>query len=680
MHNKHGSGSDSDRSVHPAAVEPSGLRLTTGQKATTTTAGGDILRLVTSDATKRSDRQLAADNDTLVAHLKGDGSNLVRWLTVRRLHTNQKILSKWDDADESRTVRVFVEGLANLINKDVSTLYRWIERTKNLVALIGEAEVNKLAASIVNNDVRFLIKVTNLKSKVKALDVIGVYTEGKGKKAATKMLARAIHAETMAGLRHTEAIGGSSEATPGSRSHVFYGDVLARIHDVPARSAQCVVTSVPFYNVRDYGTRSWFGGTPTCEHVKNQDSTCSACGAWYGQLGLEPSVDLYIPHMVAVFRAVREHALRDDGTLWLEIDDSYSGSGRGPTGISGRGNHSERQGFVAAGVTAPEMPPKNKMLVPERLVLALQADGWIVRNQIPWVKTTCLGEAVTDRLSHAHSTIYMLTQNGHYYFDAVPLMEPSVTHKPRGSGGNKVSDNAALLGPRFKKSYHDSTNKYGVTVRYPRDVWIGPVGHYPGAHTAVFPEWLPEKCILAGTSARGACKSCGAPWVRVLDKPEPIGKAPSGSKYKSGSSSASRAAGRQAMRGKAKYERGERLGKQPHDVLPAPETIGWEPTCKCECKDVVPNIVLDVFAGTGTTLAVAMKLGRDYLGIELNERDYHPLIEKRLAEAKAEVERQKSAAAGELTKIIRADSGKTEDRKAKAGRRASRRAGSPRRR
>jgi DNA modification methylase len=640
-----------------------------------------------------SDSQLEAERDRLVAFLRGEGSELARWLTVRRLHTIHKLLKQESSQDENShgaktLLGAFVDALHREINVDVATLYRWKERTDKLVALIGEGAVDDLKSTIVANDVRLLVKLTELKSQDQALSVLREYTHGRGKKAAIELLGKYAHSETMKGLKPAPAIGSTVGESAGDKSDprnlVLYGDAVARLASIPDNHVQCIITSPPFYNVRDYGTRSWFGGDPTCEHdqaivhaphhpgqveqTKYQrvasgrgqtatTSSCSKCGAWYGQLGLEPTVNLYVSHLVAVFRESRR-VLRDDGVLWVEIDDSYSGSGRGPTGISGRGNHSKRQGFKdgreMAGVTAPEMPAKNMVLVPERLILALQADGWTVRSKVVWAKTTCLGEHVRDRCTHAHSTIYMLTKNPRYYFDYVAIMEDSVTQQPRGSSGPKCKDKTRY--GRFNAVYHVATNRYGVTKRYARDVWAMAPGRYKDAHTATFPETLPAKCIAASTSEKGACKLCGAPWVRVLHDPEPIGKAPSGTKYKSGSSSASRAAHPQAMRAKAKYERGDRFAGRPtlaHDVLPAPVTIGFEPACKCECADVVPCIVLDVFAGSGTTLAVAKKLGRDYLGTELNEGDYRELIEKRLAEAKSAVEKRRNVAAGDLTTIIR---------------------------
>jgi DNA modification methylase len=622
MSHEHGSGCLDP--VHPTAVEPSGLRLTN------------------ADTTK-----LRAERDRLVSFLRGSGSALALWLTILRLHAIAKMLKgeepNVDGKHESRAMRVFVNELHKETGVDVSTIYRYRERAKKLVALLGEGAVHDLLGTVIANDDRFLIKLPTLNSQDKALEVVRTYIQGRGKRVASKMLDQAIFRQTITGLKATATIGSTVGMGPTSepspyRNVVLYGDVLARIAEIPDSYVQAIITSPPFFAVRDYGTRSWFGGDPKCEHtpvtVENNDVTCPRCGAWWGQLGHEPTIDLYIEHMVTIFRACHR-ILRDDGVMFVEIDDSYAGSGRGPQGETGAGKH-RRQGFIASGVTAPELPAKNLCLVPERLVVALQAAGWFVRQRIVWHKTTGLGEPFEDRCSHAHSVIWMLTKSPTYYFDHVAIMEDAVTQKARGSGGPKCKAKTGSRDARFNTSYNDSTNIYGVTKRYARDVWSVAPGRFDGAHTATFPEELPRRCIEAATSEK-ACAACGMPYRRVVHIPEPI---------------APKSIAARKTRGNASATTGTRPSFA-HDVLPAPVTIGFEPACNCGVNDARPCVVCDPFAGTGTTLAVARTLGRDYLGIELNEADYRKLIEQRLTEVetkavrKAKVRRSfKSASSG----------------------------------
>jgi DNA modification methylase len=238
--------------------------------------------------------------------------------------------------------------------------------------------------------------------------------------------------------------------------------------------------------------------------------------------------------------------------------------------------------------------------VPQRLAIALQADGWIVRATIVWQKLAALPESCTDRPTRSHTTILMLARSETYYYDHVAIMEPT-------TGGAKPSDSSSGTkeaipgsGNRANNSFHRAVGKV-VSMRNCRDVWSFRAGRFPHAHAATFSPGLPERCILASTSEKGACAKCGAPWKRKTVQ--------------------------SAVGGNVRTD-----GSVAPDAIPPPETIGWDPNCACGVAETVPCIVLDPFAGSGTTLMVAKQLGRDYVGIEINEREYRPLIERRLRE------------------------------------------------
>ena len=367
------------------------------------------------------------------------------------------------------------------------------------------------------------------------------------------------------------------------RKRILHGEALSILRSLPSGVVQTTVTSPPFYRLRRFDASTWIGGDGRCDHAGAVE-TCVRCGAWYGELGWEPTVDLYIQHLVQIFREVRR-VLRHDGVCWIEIDDSHSGSGRGPTGKNGIGDQARRQGFGTTGVTAPELPAKNMMLVPERLALALQQDGWILRRRIIWVKASS-PECVRDRPTRAHSNILMLSKSSRYLYDFMAAMDPARGKAPRRSGGGKfdIVDRAIT---KWNPSFYDAV-KAAVSMRYCCDVWVFPPGRYKGPHTATFPPELPERCIKLSTSEKGACAECGAPRARQA----------------------------------------ERRGAVLRDWV----TLGWKATCECRADETAACIVLDPFAGSGTTLQVARWLGRDYLGIEANA-GFIDLIHQRLRKA-----------------------------------------------
>ena len=292
------------------------------------------------------------------------------------------------------------------------------------------------------------------------------------------------------------------------KSLILIGDVLKRLGEIPDGTVRTCVTSPPYFGLRDYGTASWEGGNPECEHSINQDdadnerdgqfeervfrgdrSACIKCGATRvdSQIGLENTPDEYVANMVAVFREVWR-VLTDDGTLWLNLGDSYFAKPKSNYAGMARGY-------------------KNKDLIgiPWRVAFALQADGWYLRSDIIWAKPNPMPESVTDRPTKSHEYLFLLTKSAKYYYDREAIREP-IKETTSGKSGVRRSGNSKTRNKEHWGIPHDPQN---VVVVYDeikgankRDVWTIPTKPFKGAHFAVMPEALVEPCVLAG-SAKG---------------------------------------------------------------------------------------------------------------------------------------------------------------------------------
>jgi DNA modification methylase len=316
---------------------------------------------------------------------------------------------------------------------------------------------------------------------------------------------------------------------------VLEGDCLERLKELPEKSIHTCVTSPPYYALRDYGTGSWEGGNPDCEHEgvvlgNNRNfidregrgsnnsaldsGDCTKCGATKVdfQIGLEKTPEQFIQNLVSVFREVKR-VLRDDGTLWVNIGDSYAGSGKGR---NADGSHQEggkqgtNKGTIEGSLTktdAPNCKPKDLIGIPWMLAFALRADGWYLRQDIIWAKPNCMPESVRDRCTKSHEYIFLLSKSKKYFYDSEAIKEPvKQDWGTRDRTNGKYHNEGTGLQPHsvLEKSY-ETKNK--------RSVWNVSPKPYSEAHFAVFPPELIEPCILAGCPPK-VCSSCLTPYKR----------------------------------------------------------------------------------------------------------------------------------------------------------------------
>lgn len=356
------------------------------------------------------------------------------------------------------------------------------------------------------------------------------------------------------------------------------------------KKVHCVITSPPYYGLRDYSAD--------------------------GQLGLEPTLQEYIDNTVLWCREVWR-VLRDDGTFWLNLGDSYNGSG-GPgsqydnkhaAGLKGEFKKYDNPNKKQIG-----FKPKDLMLVPHRVAIALQNDGWWVRSDIVWNKPNPMPESVKDRPTKSHEYIFLLTKQKSYYYDQDAIREPQKpesferANRAVSDSHKNLSETAVPPGSKIHSMHKKRAYGEGFDLnpagRNKRSVWTMTTKPYKGAHFATFPPELPEICIKAGTSEKGVCPVCGSQWARVIEK-ETI--------FESGSGKA----------GRTPDEIGGKWGNNRYgeNILLGPvnriTTLGWKPTCSHN-GEPIPATVLDPFGGSGTTAAVAKSLGHIGICIDLS--------------------------------------------------------------
>jgi DNA modification methylase len=328
---------------------------------------------------------------------------------------------------------------------------------------------------------------------------------------------------------------------------LYAGDALDVLHGLSAASVHCVVTSPPYWGLRDYGTARWVGGKPDCRHIavaagrstaRRAPAACRRCGARREdrQYGLEPTPQNYVDRLRAVFGELHR-VLVDTGTVWLNLGDAYAADPPGRTvdpmrasTLSGKTAAAPlRESVREAGVPRIQaLPRKNLVGMPWRVALALQRDGWILRNAIVWHKPNAMPESVRDRLSNRYELLFLLVKQQKYYFDLDPIREP--LNRPEALDENIVIGGTkgrhAGVDATARRRGHTVYGKYTVTAPFtkppgtamrpgtkhnashprgknPGDVWSISTRPLREAHFAAFPIDIPLRCIAAGCPPDG---------------------------------------------------------------------------------------------------------------------------------------------------------------------------------
>lgn len=479
---------------------------------------------------------------------------------------------------------------------------------------------------------------------------------------------------------------------------VRHTDALAGLQAMPEGCVDCCVTSPPYWGLRDYGegTATVWDGDPNCPHewgdalpaagARSNDSApgaketpgahtdrdkrqrsafCQLCGAWYGQLGLEPHPSLFLEHLWAIFDEV-QRVLKPTGTCFVVMGDSYC-SLKGSCYNPGGGANSLGQNRKAAGVhpgnkgDVPEadrnwLRPKQLLLIPSRFAIGLQERGWLLRNDIVWHKPNPMPASARDRFTCAWEHVFMFARSGRYFFNMEDSLEVGATGAWEAMppiGGVKQTEGSG-------NETYSGNRPASNGMRQPRDVWTLNTACFPAAHFAVYPEALVKKALLAGCPPH-VCGKCGKPWGRNVERGEPVDHPQRRNR---------KVPALQFTAEGNQYKAGGYLGK-----VRAYEASGWHPTCFCAGRETCgncggsgwvgvkrieqqegetrrrcsackgkgevglpgpwqPGLVLDPFCGTGTTGVVAVELGLRFSGLEINA-EYVEMAARRIADAQS---------------------------------------------
>ncbi|MEM7048888.1 MAG: site-specific DNA-methyltransferase [Acidobacteriota bacterium] len=455
---------------------------------------------------------------------------------------------------------------------------------------------------------------------------------------------------------------------------VLCTDVLEGLAALPSDSVQCVVTSPPYWGLRDYSippTR-WADGTVCC-------------------LGLEPTPHAFVEHLVEVFDGVRR-VLRADGVCWVNLGDTYAGGRRGPEGdhsnLAGTRNNQAESRKVEISKRVDGVPDTNLLGIPWRFALAAQSAGWFLRQNVIWHKSNPFPETITSprwercrrqvgggwqgdhpskrpegasrsgcfgssggtvdspgaatwepcpgcsscepndgfvlrrgswRPTTAHEHLFMLTNSSDYFGCGESVREPLSPKTRTVKTTPRKGEGVESRGEALNAWMESQGGRYHPNGRNLRSVWQISTQPFSGAHFATFPERLVEPCILSSTPEAGCCSSCGTPWLPIIERRPGAGKR-----------KPAHVPGTQGSRTSSTGWRSTFGGVQGH-----------RPACDCDAP-ARPSLVLDPFAGSGTTGLVALRLGRSFLGLE-RSLAYCSMARDRIGEADPNVRLSKPA-------------------------------------
>ena len=388
---------------------------------------------------------------------------------------------------------------------------------------------------------------------------------------------------------------------------VHAGPARTFLSDLPENSVHFVMFSPPYWALRNYETdveletlwggssdcaHSWSetipgnprggSGTPNNKHNRGESygrneprgCVCTSCGAWKGQLGLEPSPELYAANIARICRELRR-VLRPDGSMWINIGDTYCTQNTRHEIVETDGEYKVEQ--------IPTEGDKCKLLLPQRVAHTLIADGWILRNDGVWKKTNPMPEPVEDRLSTTFEYVFHFVQSENYYYDLDSIRDPYET----------ITDEAIK-----RASQSDGQN---VTGKNPGDIFPVATGSSEQSHFAVFPPELVQSPLNATCPPR-VCSDCGTPYKRVVEeKQRPDIRDRNKTKIDNTNET------------NWNNNRGSWAGT-PTERL----TQGWEQQCDCSTNEYQPGIVLDPMCGRGTTCRVAANTNRRFIGSDIN--------------------------------------------------------------